>query len=107
MEFVETIEMNAHYIEFYSDNDGHDLLIDSFFADESSSIIYDNLDGSAIQAEEITVHGFLGYYIPPDEYGQSNLFWIEDGVTVSLDGTLKRSDMLHIAESLILVKTEK
>lgn len=107
MELVETTEMSSQHGEYYMDANGNDLSIDYVFADDSSVILYDNLDGSTIQWEEITIHGNVAYYIPPDEYGQSCIMWTEDGIAFTIDGTLEKQDMLHISESLVIVKTDK
>ncbi len=107
MELVDIPTLDTKHLELYMDESGKVVIIEYFFADDSTMLLYSNLDGSEVQLEEITVHGNKGYYILPDEDGESNIMWIENGISFTIDGTLEKPDMLHIAESLVLVKTEK
>lgn len=107
MELAGKKENEAIHSEMYTDGSGNLVTIDYSFADYATSVLYENTDGTAVQLEKITVHGFPGFYIPPDEYGQSNVIWVENNMVFTVDGSFGKQEMLKIAESLVLVNTHR
>lgn len=106
MEQVEVIDTESMRIQIYQDSNGYGFIFDESFTDSFDLLALDNPSGAVVE-EEIRIRGQTAIFSPIDEAGTSNLIWIENGVIFGINGNLEKQDMLHIAESLILVKTEK
>lgn len=85
---------------------GSDFIVIEVDAYHSGTVL--SLIGDHTGCEEVHVNQFTALFVPADgNSGISNLVWIDEqnGLMFSVDSTLEKSVMLHIADSLELLQS--
>lgn len=90
------------------ENEDHDLIcLDYTFMEEGAANL---IVTDGFQTEDVLVNGHEGtLFMPDDPQNMSTLTWIdpEENIQFTLNGSLSKNDILHIAESVSLTESTK
>ena len=104
--FVETdrIESGSTVSIFYEDHSGGIICFDYLYMHQGASTIV-TMDDNMI---DVTVNGLQGQlFLPTDVKNTTTIVWIDPQANIqfAIDTTLGESDIMHMAESVILLKS--
>lgn len=107
----ERVELDGWVLCMYLNFDTGEML--SFSYEQASADTQVQIGGyddePAPVSEPCTVNGMTADYYPISESGTSNLIWIDEsqGVVFTINSTLEKDVMLHMAESVSLLDVTK
>lgn len=91
----------------YENGDHNSIYLDyTFMQEEAANLIL----AEGFQMEEVLVNGYEAtFFIPDDPQDMSALTWIDlkENIQFTLNASLSKNDILHIAENISLVESTK
>ena len=109
---IESVDSNNKQKDvLYENSETGDSFIFSYqsFSEDISMTIGGYEDQVMPESEPCIINGLDGIYYPKDRFGVSNLVWTDDkhSIVLSIDSTLDKDTMLHIAESVAVTDAAK